>query len=140
MIKVLITQAFLTLGRKLPINQEEAKLFFDGWVSALKSIPTEDLKETFSDALSSGKPFVPGLVVTLWQEKKQASREEIKRRGSEEESPFPFHAKLVEVQSGRPYSFALKEPLACHDCGRPAEAFRVFDRGRKMFLCSYHGI
>ena len=122
----------------MPTTETDLKLFLEGWNSALKNIPTDFLKEAFSDALSSGKPLIPGTVCQAYHEKAQALREEIKRHPPPDENPFPFHARLIEAESGRSYSFALKEPLHCKDCGRPAEAFRVFDRGRKLFFCFYH--
>ena len=134
---MLIYQAFLTLGKKMP-SGDDAKIFNDGWISSLKAVPTEALKDAFSDALASGKPFTPGTVVSEYFEKIQVNREELKRHPDPEEIPFPLHATLIEAKSGRPYHFALEEPLFCVDCGRPAEAFRAFERGRKVFFCLYH--
>ena len=142
LVKILITQAFLTVGRKLPSDSAEGKLFFDGWMSALKEIPTDELKDAFSDALSSGKPMTPGNVCQGYLDKTQEHREEIKRRNrdEEEENPFPFHAKLRESGTDRTYSFALREPALCQDCGRPAEVFRYFGPLKpKMLLCAFHG-
>ena len=135
---MLVNQAFLISGRKMPSSEDDLKLFLDGWSSALKAIPTDALKEAFSDALASGKPLTPGAVCQGYHEKMQVSREEIKRQSGPHENPFPLHAKLIEASSGRTYHFALKEPLCCLDCGRPAEAFRLGDQGRKLFFCFYH--
>ena len=140
LLSMLVYQAYLTLGKKMP-EGAEAKLFNDGWYSALKDVPTESLKDAFSDAIASGKPFIPGLVVQSYREKIGAQREEIKRKPQDEgERPFPFHAKLREAGTERVYSFALLEPPLCRDCGRPAEVFRyVGPRKAKMFFCSFHG-
>ena len=53
----------------MPTNPEEGTLFLDGWESALTSVPDGSLKSAFSDALASGKPFSPGLVVQSYREK-----------------------------------------------------------------------
>lgn len=136
---MLVYQAFLTLGRKMP-EGADAKIFNDGWFSALKDIPTEALKDAFSDAIASGKTFTPGLVVQSWKEKIGAEREKIKRNPNLSETPFPFHAKLLEIGTDRRYSFALKEAAVCSDCGREAEVFRYQGlRKPKVFFCSFHG-
>ncbi len=137
---MLVYQAFLTLGKKMPDSETDVKLFNDGWTSALEAVPTEALKTAFSDALASGKPFTPGLVVQSYRERIGVQREEIKRKPQDDERPFPLHALLREAGTTRSYSFALKEPARCQDCGRPAEVFKYFGtRAPKMLLCSYHG-
>ena len=136
---MLVYQAFLTLGRKMP-EGADAKIFNDGWISALKDVPTDALKDAFSDALGSGKPFSPGLVVQSYKEKIGAQREEIKRsQPSPDDRPFPYHAKLRQIGTDRKYSFALKEPAVCVDCGRPAEVFKLASRRQKIFFCEFHG-
>ncbi len=77
-IKLLVTQAYLTLSRKMPIDPTEGKLFLDGWISALKSVPTDFLRDAFSDALASGKPFTPGTVCEGYREAIGIKREKIK--------------------------------------------------------------
>lgn len=141
MIKILITQAYLTLGKKIPSDPVEGNLFLDGWISALKSVPDASLKDSFSDALASGKPFAPGLVVQSWKEKTEDTRAELKRTARQDlNHPFPFHARLRETGSGRPYSFSLKQPAVCFDCGRDAEVFTYNGlRKPKTFFCSFHG-
>ena len=138
LLSMLVYQAFLTLGRKMP-EGADAKIFNDGWISALKDVPTEALKDAFSDALSSGKPLTPGLVVQSYKEKIGAEREQIKRsQPSPDDRPFPYHAKLRQIGTERSYSFALKEPALCLDCGRTAEVFRC-SGPRKDFFCTFHG-
>lgn len=140
LIRILITQAFLTLGRKMPTSQEEGTLFLDGWENALKTVPTDSLKDAFSEAIASGKSFTPGLVVQSYREKIGIEREEIKRsQPSPDDRPFPYHAKLRQIGTDRPYSFALKEPAVCLDCGRPAEVFKCGSHQRKIFFCAFHG-
>lgn len=137
---MLVYQAFLTLGKKMPDSETDVKLFNHGWASALEAVPTEALKTAFSDALASGKPFTPGLVVQSYRERIGVQREEIKRKPQDDERPFPLHALLREAGSQRIYSFALKEPPLCHDCGRSAEVFRYFGpRAPKRLLCAFHG-
>ena len=138
LLSMLVYQAFLTIGRKMP-EGADAKIFNDGWFSALKDIPTDALKDAFSDAIASGKPFTPGLVVQSYREKIGAEREELKRsQSSPDERPFPYHAKLRQIGTERSYSFALKEPALCLDCGRTAEVFRC-SGPRKDFFCTFHG-
>lgn len=134
---MLIYQAYLMLGKKMPTG-DDARLFNEGWIRAVKDIPTEELRDAFSDAMASGKPFVPGTVVQSYKDRQQEVREDIRRTGTPSEHPFPCYAKFIDAESGRSYSFALKEPLFCQDCGRPAEAFRAFDGGRRLFFCLYH--
>ena len=123
----------------MPTSQEEGTLFLDGWECALTSVPTEALKDAFSEAIASGKSFTPGLVVQSYREKIGAEREQIKRSPSPDERPFPYHAKLRQIGTDRPYSFALKEPAVCLDCGRPAEVFKCAPHQRKIFFCEFHG-
>ena len=124
----------------MPTNPEEGTLFLDGWESALTSVPDGSLKSAFSEALASGKPFSPGLVVQSWREKIGVEREELKRsQSSPDERPFPHHAKLRQIGTDRPYSFALKEPAVCLDCGRPAEVFKCGSHRQKIFFCEFHG-
>ncbi len=140
LIRTLILQAFLTLGKKTPSSPIEGNLFFDGWASALESVPTDALRSSFLDAIASNKPFTPGLVVQSYRERIGAKREEIKRKPQDGENPFPFHAKLREAGTERTYSFSLREPALCRDCGREAEVFKYFGpRKSKMLLCGFHG-
>ena len=141
LISMLVYQAFLTLGRKMPTLSEDIRLFNDGWISALSKIPTDALKKSFSEAMETGNTFTPGLVVQTWQDSLNSTRDEIKRRNREdEENPFHFHAKLREAGTDRTYSFALREPALCKDCGRQAEVFRYFGpRKPNLLLCAFHG-
>ena len=124
----------------MPTNPEEGTLFLDGWESALISVPDGSLKSAFSEALASGKPFSPGLVVQSWREKIGVEREELKRsQSSPDERPFPYHAKLRQIGTNRKYSFALTEPAVCVDCGRPAEVFKCGSHRQKIFFCEFHG-
>ena len=139
LLSMLVFQAFLTLGKKTPDSEAQTRLFNEGWYSALKDVPTDALKDAFSDALGSGKPFSPGLVVQSYREKIGVEREELKRsQSSPDERPFPHHAKLRQIGTERSYSFALKEPALCLDCGRTAEVFRC-SGPRKDFFCTFHG-
>ena len=140
LLSMLVFQAFLTLGKKTPDSEAQTRLFNEGWYSALKDVPTDALKDAFSDALGSGKPFSPGLVVQSYREKIGVEREELKRsQSSPDERPFPYHAKLRQIGTNRKYSFALTEPAVCVDCGRPAEVFKCGSHRQKIFFCEFHG-